>query len=148
MRHTRVIAVVLVGSAIALLLAQKAHAPTQTNTPSVILAGETILVDIADTPELRERGLSGRESLPEERGMLFVFPEEGLHRFWMKDMRFSIDILWISPDQRIVHIEKSVAPETYPESFGPDESARYVLEVPAGYVETLGVHEGDRVRFQ
>jgi len=77
--------------------------------------------------------------------MLFVFPEDGVYRFWMKDMRFSIDIIWLSDSGEVLHIEHSLAPSTYPNSYGPTTSARYVLEVPAGFAVFHNLHIGDRV---
>jgi uncharacterized membrane protein (UPF0127 family) len=79
--------------------------------------------------------------------MLFVFPEDGLYSFWMKDMLISIDILWISADGEIVHIVERVSPESYPEHFVSESPARYVLELPAGYVGSRGISVGDIVRL-
>lgn len=106
-----------------------------------------ITVEIADTPEERERGLSGKEGLAEDEGMLFIFDEDGKPSFWMKDMLFAIDIVWISRDGAIVHIEENVAPETYPTSFAPRSEARYVVELPAGYASKYTVRLGDVVRL-
>lgn len=113
--------------------------------PRVVVGGQSLPVELADTPEKRMRGLSGRESLPENRGMLFVFPEEGIYGFWMKDMRFSIDILWLSSSGEVVHIVESVTPESYPESFTPEKAALYVLELPAGFARIHGVSLGSIV---
>ena len=107
----------------------------------------TILVDIADTPQKREAGLSGRESLAQDEGMLFVFPEDGIYAFWMKDMHFSIDILWISHAGMVVEMQESVSPETYPATFVPSKGARYVLELPSGWVEAYAVEIGDIVHL-
>lgn len=128
-------------------------APTATSTkeqlmrddPVVSIGGKTIRVMLADTPDERTRGLSGREALANDEGMLFVFPEDGVYGFWMKDMRFSIDILWLSSLGEVVHIEKNVSPETYPASFQPLKPARYVLELPAGFAEAQSVATGSRV---
>lgn len=113
-----------------------------------IAVGENqVVVTLADTPEERTQGLSGREVLNNGEGMLFVFPEEGNYSFWMKDMNFSIDILWLSSEGKIVHIVEHVSPESYPDHFVSERPARYVLEVPAGYVESRGVSVGDIVRL-
>jgi len=79
--------------------------------------------------------------------MLFVFPEDGKYAFWMKDMRFSIDILWLSADGRVVYMALNVSPDTYPQVFRPDVPARYVLELPAGYAKAHAVRIGDIVRL-
>lgn len=123
--------------------------PNNTNTASstIQINERTIRVEIADSPAERERGLSGKAGLGEDEGMLFVFEEDGRPAFWMKDMLFAIDIMWISRDGAIVHIEENVAPETYPASFAPRSEARYVVELPAGYVSKYSVRLGDIVRL-
>lgn len=60
--------------------------------------------------------------------MLFVFPEAGLHRFWMKDMNFPIDIYWLGKNYEVVDVAKNVPPESYPKTFSPKSPANYVLE--------------------
>lgn len=114
---------------------------------NVEIGGETIQVETADTPQARERGLSGRSALLENQGMLFVFSEDGIHSFWMKDMNFPIDILWISASREIVYIKENASPDDYPATYAPDKEARYVLEVAAGFVEKYGVRIGDRISF-
>ena len=105
----------------------------------------TVNVLIADTEATRQLGLGGRSGLESSQGMFFIFPDEGLHSFWMKDMLFPIDIIWIATDGSIVHIEKHVSPGTYPQSFAPQKPARYVLEVVAGYSDTHALSLGQKV---
>lgn len=116
-------------------------------SPKIQIASSTISVYLADTEEERERGLGGRAGLAEDEGMLFVFDEDGPHAFWMKDMRIALDIVWISRDGTIVHIEESVGPETYPEVFVPRSEARYVVELSGGWVDRHNVVVGDIVRL-
>lgn len=106
-----------------------------------------IRVEIADSMMERTTGLSGREKLESVNGLLFVFPEADFHAIWMKDMRFPIDIIWISEDLRVVDIDRNVSPDTYPELFRPQEPAMYVLETNARYVDTFGIQVGDNVRL-
>ena len=108
----------------------------------------TIAVEVVDTPETMERGLSGRPSLEEGRGMLFVYSEDVFPRFWMKDMHFSLDILFLAHDGTIVALHHNVTPQTYPQAFGTRVAARYVLEVPAGYTERHGLAEGGKIVVQ
>ena len=115
-----------------------ATGPTQ-----VVIGGKTIDIEIADTDSKRRLGLSGRESLDKDAGMLFIFENEGNHGFWMKDMLFPIDILWINSVFEVVHIEKSVSPDSYPLVFKPDVPAIYVLEVNSGVSDELGIVVGD-----
>lgn len=114
---------------------------------TLYLESTPISVTIADDPEERKQGLSGVESLGEFEGKLFVFPEDGHYGIWMKDMRFSLDILWIDSTFRIVHIEKNVSPATYPETFVSDMPARFVLEVNAFVTENANITVGDTVSF-
>lgn len=112
---------------------------------SLQIKGHTVRVTVADTPETRAQGLGGREGLAPDEGMLFVFDEDGYHTFWMKDMRFSIDIVWLSALGSVVDIEEHVSPESYPATVSPDTPSRYVLELPAGYVGRHSVERGDLV---
>lgn len=109
------------------------------SVPVVEIGGQTVRVELARSGAERARGLSGRDSLPEGTGMLFVFPQDGAYGFWMKDMRFAIDMLWLDVSGKVVHIVERAAPESYPRSFLPENPARYVLEVPAGFAERFGI---------
>ncbi len=117
-----------------------------TATSTALKIGEEVIpVEMADTPEKRTLGLSGRESLEEGTGLLFLFDISGQHGFWMKDMRFSIDIIWISENWVVVDIDKDVKPETFPKIFSPSTPAKYVLEVPAGTAERKHIDMGQEV---
>lgn len=108
-------------------------------------AGRSIRADLAVTEVQKERGLSGRTSLSDEEGMLFIFDTDGRHAFWMKDMRIAIDIVWIGADGSVVYIVPNLSPSTYPAVFAPDAPARYVLELSAGWTERHGLKAGDEV---
>lgn len=115
---------------------------------SVVEAPEaSFRVDVVNTPETRGRGLSGREQLGKDEGMWFVFDHPARYGFWMKDMNFPIDIIWLDDRYRVVHIEANVSPNTYPKSFTPDEESLYVLEVAAGRAEVAGITEGATLTF-
>jgi uncharacterized membrane protein (UPF0127 family) len=111
------------------------------------IAGQTIKVTLATTLLEQERGLSGKEILKEDEGMLFVFQKPSKNYFWMKDMKFSIDIIWIDENFRVIYLEKGVSPESYPLAFGPKENSKYVLEVLAGFSEKNNLKEKDSVKF-
>jgi uncharacterized membrane protein (UPF0127 family) len=119
---------------------QKTGNVYQTTTVSV--GDAEVLAEISDTNVLRALGLSGRESLEDGKGMLFVFDSAGHHGFWMKNMKFSIDIVW-ADENKIVFIEESVSPTTFPKIFSPTIPARFALEVPAGFVSTHQLKVGD-----
>lgn len=118
------------------------------DTRTTLKIGQKLLkIDLADTPALRTLGLSGRDSLAPDHGMLFVFEKPDRYGFWMPEMRFSIDIIWIDTEKKIVHIEKNVSPDSYPKVFTPELPAKYVLEVPAGFSAENNVRVGEVVDF-
>jgi len=106
-----------------------------------------IPVYLADNPRIRTRGLSNKTYLPEKKGMLFVFEKADNYSFWMKDMNFSIDIIWINKEGEIISIEENVTPETYPTSFTPSKPALYVLEVNSGFARENGMVVGSKVEI-
>lgn len=111
------------------------------------IAGLELKVELAVTPLQKQQGLSGRNALSEKEGMLFVFDKPDKYSFWMKDMNFPIDIIWISPSGEVVHIKKDARPESYPATFVNIEDALYVLEVASGFSDKNNLKEGDRVLF-
>ena len=113
----------------------------------VKIAGKILKVKLALTPEAQEKGLSGRKELKEDEGMLFVFSHMGQYPFWMKDMNFNMDIIWLGEDLRVVFIKKNASLESYPETFLPKQNARYVLEVLSQFSEKNNLKVGDRVEF-
>lgn len=106
-----------------------------------------ISVIVADTEATRQQGLSGMKSLELNTGMLFVFEEPGRHNFWMKDMHFPIDIIWISETDTVVHVERNISPDTFPQLFSSSHNALYVVEVPAGFADKYGIDISDQVSF-
>ncbi|HVV39009.1 MAG TPA: DUF192 domain-containing protein [Candidatus Paceibacterota bacterium] len=112
---------------------------TAKNTKQIKVGTTTIAAEVVDNQAAREKGLSGRTSLPEGSGMLFVFEHNGDWGIWMKDMQFPIDILFISETGQVVSINANVSPDTYPEAFYPPLAVRYVLELPAGYAKKQNI---------
>jgi uncharacterized protein len=100
--------------------------------------------EVADTPERKQRGLSGRASLADGRGMLFQYDTPGRYGFWMPDMHFDIDILWIRAG-RIVHVEPNVSKDDAQRIYRPSAEADLVLELPAGTAAQRGFQVGDAV---
>ena len=113
----------------------------------VKIGGVLVKVELAITSEEHEQGLSGRISMKDDEGMLFIFSEPQINYFWMKEMKFPIDIVWIDENSQIIFIEKSVQPESYPNSFGPEQKSQYVLEIPAGFSEKNNLQVNDQVEF-
>jgi len=99
-------------------------------------SGTKIRLEVADTPQTRQMGLMFRERLPTGTGMLFVFPVSAPHRFWMKNCKFPIDMVWLSKGGQIVYVAQNVQPckgDPCPD-YGPkDQPALYVIETSAGF---------------
>lgn len=108
---------------------------------------QEISLEYAVTAADREKGLSGRTQLPPDRGLLFQFEEPGLHCFWMKDMNFPIDIVWLDSSKKIIDIRENVSPDSYPAKFCPAQNAAYGLEVRAGLIKNAGVDLGEQLQF-
>jgi len=136
--------IVLIAS---LLFATQIEQKEQIPQKQLRINNQVFLIEIADTPKSRSQGLSDRESIASDESMLFVFPEPGLYGFWMKDMNFPIDIVWLSEDFRITHIEREVSPESFPKSFISNDVSQYVLEFDTGVSDTLGLQEGDIIEI-
>lgn len=106
-----------------------------------------LLASVANTPEERRQGLSGTTAMPPTLGKLFVFDSDDDWGIWMKDMNYAIDILWISNENEVVHIEENIAPDTYPTVFRSPREARYVLELAAGVSAQENLQVNDQVEF-
>jgi uncharacterized membrane protein (UPF0127 family) len=114
--------------------------------PWVELKGEKFFVEIAQTPQARERGLMFRDRLGDREGMLFIWEKPQPLSFWMKNTPLSLDILFLNEKREVV----SLFFETKPLSLDPlpsTQPAQYVLEVRGGVAKKLGVKKGDRLRF-
>ncbi len=125
--------------------------PQVAKKASVKIKGQEFKVEVADTAYLRSQGLSGREALPEDAGMLFIFGSSTVQTFWMKGMKFPLDMIWIRGD-RIAGIEKNVPPEPGKSAFNltlysSPEPVDKVLEINAGLSERYGFEVGDLVEL-
>jgi len=113
-------------------------------------SGEKIPVEVADTLKKRNLGLGKRASLKKGWGMLFVFEKKKTHRFWMKDMQFPLDIIWLD-NHRIVHIIHNAKPANFrdePEVMTSPVPVNFVLEIAAGRATKLGLKTGQRLKFK
>jgi len=109
-----------------------------------------ILAEIAITPEEKARGLSKRKFLPKDRGLLFIFENETIPSFWMKEMLFPIDIIWIKGG-KIIGFEENLEPEASGTEFkiySPKTTIDMVLEVNAGFVKENNIKIGDMIRVE
>lgn len=106
----------------------------------------TIFAEVADTEEKRDEGLSGQLILSDSSGMLFVFDAPDVYTFTMESTYLSLDIIFISEDQRIIDIEENTTPLSFT-PITPSNEILYALEVNAGFVEANGVAIDDTVVF-
>lgn len=116
---------------------------------SLAIKNQTFEVEVADTALSQSRGLSGKEGLGDSQGMLFIFDRPSNYGFWMKDMKFPIDIIWINRS-RIAGFSENLQPEPKKSVFSlpiyyPPESIDKVLEVNAGAVKRYNFSEGDEI---
>jgi uncharacterized membrane protein (UPF0127 family) len=115
---------------------------------TVRLGDGVFLAQVAKTPEAREKGLSDTLSLRDNEAMLFIYDSEDKWAMWMKDMNYSIDIVWLDKDKKVVYIVKNAPPESYPyDNFTPKQAAKYVLELPAGTVVNKTISIGKQAVF-
>jgi hypothetical protein len=118
-----------------------------TSADTMLVNGRSFSLEVAQTEHARELGLGARASLPADHGMLFVFDHVAPECFWMKDMHFPLDIIWVSSDKKVVHIEQNVSPSTYPNSFCPVEPVKYVIELNAGMAARADIRAGESLDF-
>ena len=105
--------------------------------------GEVSLrIEYATTSAAREKGLSGRENIPDDYGMLFIFPRDDYYGFWMKDTLVPLDIFWLDHRGYVVSFAPNAATSTYPNVFYPIEPARYVFETAAGFALSHSIATG------
>ncbi len=109
-----------------------------------VIGEVSVSLDISDTNEKRVLGLSNRNSMLKNHGMLFIFDNLESHKIWMKDMNFSLDIIWLNEYSEVIYIERNISPNTFPKSFGPNKPSRYVLEFNAGFVSKNSIKVGDK----
>lgn len=113
---------------------------------TVIVAGHTFIVEVAQTATQKEKGLSGRSSLAADHGMYFPFDTPGFYAFWMKDMKFPLDIVYISRG-KVIAVYRNVAPKPNPYNtvVKPNQPADSVLEINAGIAQKDGITNGSTV---
>jgi hypothetical protein len=121
----------------------------QSKSRDVFISNNKVVAELAVTGEQLAQGLSGRDKLAEGRGMLFIYDGYYIPSFWMKNMKFPIDIIWIK-DNIVAGAAKNLPPEGEQpqQTYEPLTFVNYVLEVPAGYVDRYGIKIGDRVEIK
>lgn len=118
------------------------------STSVVKVNNVTVDVILATTPSDQSKGLAIKDSMNENEGMLFVFKNPQKHSFWMKDMKFPIDIIWADSSGKIVHIEKNLQPCIFLlpcTSYSPISDSLYVLEVVSNFTNKYDINVGDQI---
>jgi uncharacterized membrane protein (UPF0127 family) len=117
---------------------------------NVTINGIELVADVAETNEQRTKGLSVKDALTEKEAMVFVFDTAQEHSFWMKDMKFPIDIIWLDRNKIVVHVEHNLQPcsfDGFCQTYKPDKDALYVIETVAGFAKNHNIVEGTRFDF-
>jgi len=117
-------------------------------TEIIKINNKVIKVEIADNDMKRAMGFSGRENLPENQGMFFVYEKSDYYSYWMKDMKFPLDFIWIEKG-KVVGLTENVSTSNYPppKHLVPQEKVNAVLEVNAGFIKKNNIKVGDSVSF-
>ena len=118
--------------------------------PYVELKGHRYTVEIAADEKSREHGLMDRTEMAADHGMLFVFDDDAMRNFWMKNTRIPLDILYFDEGRRLVSQQRDVPPCSLGDACPPYPSnapARYVLELNAGESEKIGLTSGDPIEI-
>lgn len=111
------------------------------------VGGSELSVASADTDALKQRGLAGQKNLAPEAGMLFVYPDQDIRYFWMKDMKFPLDVIWISGN-KVIGVQENIpyqSQDGQAARFHSNAPADMVLEVNAGWIKSHNIRVGDRV---
>ncbi len=121
------------------------------NNATVTISEQKFSVEVADTDEERIKGLSERKSLEKDRGMLFIFEQKGKYGFWMRNVNFPLDLIYIS-DSKIVDIIKNAEPKALDAKdipvFEPEVDANFVLEINGGLSDEFKFEIGNDVIFE
>ncbi len=124
--------------------------PEMKPTPILQINSQTYFVEIADDDQERSKGLMQRNSLPQNAGMLFIFPRKERYSFYMKNMLFPIDIVWIN-ENTVVDISENIPvalTQTYTPLYQPKVPVDKVLEINAGEAKRVGITTGKKVEIK
>jgi uncharacterized membrane protein (UPF0127 family) len=109
------------------------------------ISGQIFDVELPKNPDAFAKGLGGRPCITASEGMLFSFKQPGRYPFWMKGMKFPIDIIWIGADHKVAAVEVDEKPSSYPDKFVNQKPAQYVLEIKANLSKELNINIGTPV---
>ncbi len=109
----------------------------------------TFTAKVAETDEARAQGLSGTSFLTPNDALLMIFPYSDTWGIWMKDMNYSIDVVWLNESFEVIHTERSMHPSSYPDNvYRPRKPARYVVELPEATISKLYLKVGDKIKVE
>lgn len=111
------------------------------------LANKDLKITLADSDELRVKGLSDSLSIADDEAMFFSFEKPDKYSFWMKDMNYSIDMIWVDIHGKVIYIVSDAKPESFPKIFRPSEDAIAVIEVKSGLANRIGLKVGQYIGF-
>ncbi len=106
-----------------------------------------MVVTMLETPEERTNGLSGREVLPLDEGVVFAFGTAGSRNFWMKGMKFPIDVIFFDAEWNVIGLFDNLQPESYPHTYGSPKETYYALEATAGLINREEIVNGKQLRL-
>ncbi len=105
-------------------------------------------LELAITPDAREQGLMNRENLPQDKGMLFIFEEQKIHTFWMKNTIIPLDIIWLDDNLNIVYVTSAEPCIATPcKVYRPTENSLYVLEINQGLAKENNLQKGSQAQL-
>ncbi len=140
--------ILMIGGFLFFQIKENIRPSSSIQSPYIIINGHALELEIADVFDKWQQGLSNREVLAENKGMLFVFPDKQVRRFWMKNMNFPLDIVWLD-NNKIIKIDKNAQPEgnSPTRRYSSPLPINYVLEVNAGWCDQNNIKVGDIAEF-
>ena len=151
-KHILIFTICLIGLFLIYFKTSILHNNRDNSLGSVTLSGNSINIEVADTDETRSRGLSGRNYLRSDEGMLFIFNKPGKYYFWMKEMLFPLDFVWINGNHVVDLTENVNSPDTDKFIELPSFTSRFpfdkVLEINAGMIRKSNIKINDLVEYK
>lgn len=113
----------------------------------VVLGGKTFRLYVADNQMRQSKGLSGLDKMPEDAGMIFIFKNRGFYSFWMKEMNFPLDFVFLDGNLVVYQIE-NVAPSSFPHTFTADKKFDKAIELNSGTISRLKISQNDKLTLE
>jgi uncharacterized membrane protein (UPF0127 family) len=145
--YSALIAFIMIGLSIGISVSKKSCDETYRQDKIISVNKHMIIVQVAKSDYQRQQGLADKSCLQAGHGMLFQFEKTGNYPFWMKDMKFPIDIIWINSAHEAVSIQADATPSSYPKTYVNQDPAIDVLEIPAGQAASLGIQTGTKFSY-